>query len=302
LYHIGLRVEAESITSMRVDVPESESLTVERREVTMIAFGMGGNRGQHIAVVEMEGVIGPRMKAGEYQKLFRSLEENERVKAVVLDVDSPGGSASASDLLYLSIQALAKKKPVVSFIRGTGASGSYLFSCAANRIIAIPSAIIGSIGVISMRPLLYEAMDSLKVKVSVTKSDRFKDMGSMFRPPTDEEVKKEQELVDDLYEQFLDVVIKGRNMTREQARAVATGEIFTGRKAVELGLIDEVGDLERAIDIAVEMSQAPRKPVWVRPKRGLRDMLAALSPAAIAAEAVAQVEERLQARVFYQQM
>lgn len=268
----------------------------------MIALGMGSNRGQHIAVVEMEGVIGPRMKASEYGKLFRSLEENDRVKAVVLDVDSPGGSASASDMLYLSVQSLARKKPVVSFIRGTGASGSYLFSCAANKIVAIPSAIVGSIGVISMRPLLYEAMDRINVKVSVTKSDKFKDMGSMFRPPTEEEVAKEQELVDDLYEQFLEVVMKGRNMTREQARAIATGEIFTGRKAVELGLIDEVGDLERAIDIAAELGEAPRKPVWVRPRRGLRDMVASLAAASIVSEVLGQVEERLQARVYYQRL
>jgi protease-4 len=205
-------------------------------------------------------------------------------------------------MLYLSVQSLAKKKPVVSFIRGTGASGSYLFSCAANKIVAIPSAIVGSIGVISMRPLLYEAMERINVKVSVTKSDKFKDMGSMFRPPTEEEEKKEQELVDDLYEQFLEVVMKGRNMTREQARAIATGEIFTGRKAVELGLIDEVGDLERAIDIAAELSEAPRKPVWVRPKRGLRDLVGSLAAASIVSEVFGQVEERLSSRVFYQRL
>jgi protease-4 len=268
----------------------------------MIAFGIGSKRVHQIAVVEMEGVIGPRMKANDYGKLFRALEENDRVKAVVLDVDSPGGSASASDFLYLSVQSLARKKPVVSFIRGTGASGSYLFSCAANKIVAIPSAIIGSIGVISMRPLLYDAMERVSVKMAVTKSDKFKDMGSMFRPPTPEEEQKEQELVDELYDQFLEAVMKGRNMTREQVRAVATGEIFTGRKAKEVGLIDEVGDLERAIDIAAELGHTPRKPVWVRPKRGLRDMVTSLAAASIVSEVMGQVEERLQARIYYQRM
>ena len=96
----------------------------------MIAFGIGGRK-QHIAVVEMEGTIGPGIKAAEFARLFRSLEESARVKAVVLDIDSPGGSASASDYLYLSVSALAAKKPVVAFIRGTGASGAYLLSCAA---------------------------------------------------------------------------------------------------------------------------------------------------------------------------
>jgi protease-4 len=268
----------------------------------MLALGAGMKKAQHIAVVEMEGVIGPRMKASEFGKLFRSLEENDRVKAVVLDVDSPGGSASASDYLFLAVQSLARKKPVISFIRGTGASGSYLFSCAAQKIVAIPSALIGSIGVISMRPLLYDAMDKLSLKMAVVKSDKFKDMGSMFRPPTDEEVQKEQDLVDDLYDQFIEAVMKGRNMSREQVKTVATGEVFTARKAKDMGLVDELGDLERAIDIAAELGNVARKPVWVRPKRGLRDLVTSLAAASIVSEVLAQVEERLQARVYYQHL
>lgn len=268
----------------------------------MIALGLGTKRIQQIAVVEMEGIIGPRMKAGDYAKLLRALEENERVKAVVLDVDSPGGSASASDFLYLSVRSLAEKKPVVAFIRGTGASGAYLFSCAAQKIVAIPSAIIGSIGVISMRPLLYEAMDRLSLKVAVTKSDKFKDMGSMFRPPTDEEIKKEQELVDDLYEQFIEAVMKGRGLTSEQAKGVATGEIFTARRAKDMGLVDELGDLDRAIDLAAELGKAPRRPVWMRPKKGLREMLTSLAASALVSELASQVEERLQSRVYYQRL
>lgn len=268
----------------------------------MIALGLGSKRTQQIAVVEMEGMIGPRMKATEYGKLLRQLEENDRIRAVVLDVDSPGGSATASDFLYLSVQSLAKKKPVVAFIRGTGASGAYLFSCAAQKIVAIPSAIIGSIGVISMRPLLYDAMDRLNLKVAVVKSDKFKDMGSMFRPPTDEEVVKEQELVDDLYEQFLEAVMQGRSMTREQARTVATGEVFTAKRAIGMGLVDELGDLERAIDLAAEMGNAPRKPVWIRPKRGLREMLTSVAATSLIGEFASQLEERMQSRIYYQRL
>jgi protease-4 len=184
----------------------------------MIAFGLGSRRIQQIAVVEMEGMIGARMRPVEFVKLFRALQDNDRIRAVVLDVDSPGGSASASDLLYLAVQALARKKPVVAFIRGTGASGAYLFASAARRIVAIPSALVGSIGVISMRPLLHDALDRISVKMAITKSDKFKDMGSMFREPTPEEEQKEQALVDDLYDQFLEAVMAGRNMTREQVR------------------------------------------------------------------------------------
>jgi protease-4 len=200
------------------------------------------------------------------------------------------------------VQSLARKKPVIAFIRGTGASGAYLLSCAAQKIIAIPSALIGSIGVISVRPLLYEAMERLSLKVAVTKSDTFKDMGSMFRPPTDEELRKEQELVDDLYDQFLEAVMDGRKMDRDQAKAVATGEVFTARRAKDMGLVDEIGDLERAIDLAAELGEAPRKPVWVRPRRGLRELITSFGAGALVSEFATQLEERLQSRVYYQRL
>ena len=255
---------------------------------------------QQIAVIEMEGAIGPRLKAAEYVKLFRSLQENDHVKAVVLDIDSPGGSATGSNYLYLGVQALAEKKPVVAFIRGLGASGAYLFSCPAARIVAIPSAIIGSIGVISMRPLVYEALDRIGLRMTVTKSDRLKDMGSMFREPTEEEKRKEQDLVDDLYDQFLDAVAEGRKMTKEQARAAATGEVYTGRKAKDLGLVDELGDLQRSIDIAAELSGAPRNPVWMRPRRNLRDVLSSVVGTSMVDAVVDRLEERLMNRYDFQ--
>src|SRR5262245_49973134 len=95
-------------------------------EVLMLVLGIKAKPLQQISVVEMEGTIGPRLRPGEYGKLLRSLEENARVKAVVLDIDSPGGSATGSDFLYMSVQSLVKHKPVIAFIRGVGASGAYL--------------------------------------------------------------------------------------------------------------------------------------------------------------------------------
>jgi len=266
----------------------------------MFVLGLKTRPQQQIAIVEMEGAIGPRLKAPEYVKLFRSLAENDKVRAVVIDIDSPGGSATGSNYLYLGVQNLAERKPVVAFIRGIGASGAYLLACPAARIIAIPSAIIGSIGVISMRPLLYEALDRLGITMNVTKSAPLKDMGSMFREPTEEEKRKEQELVDDLYNQFLDAVAEGRKMEKAQVRQLATGEIFTGRRGKELGLVDELGDLERAIDLAAELGEAPRNPVWTRPRRSLRDILTSTFAGAMANEIVSQFEERFAARYYFQ--
>jgi protease-4 len=250
-------------------------------------------RTQSVAIVEMDGAIGPRLKANEYVKLFRSLEENDHVRAVVLDIDSPGGSATGSNYLYLGVKALAKKKPVVAFIRGLGASGAYMLACPATRIVAIPSAIIGSIGVISMRPLVYQALDRIGVEMTVTKSDRLKDMGSMFREPTDEEKQKEQALVDDIHDQFLDAVAEGRGMDKTRVREVATGEVYTARKCTDLGLVDELGDLERAIDIAAELGNTPRRPIWTHPKRTLREVMSTMVAGSIVSEIVMQVEERV---------
>jgi protease-4 len=266
----------------------------------MIVLGTGMKHSQQIGVIEMDGPIGPKIKATEYVKLFRSIEGNDNVKAVVLDIDSPGGSATGSDYMHIAISSLAKRKPVVAFIRGVGASGAYLISCPASRIIAIPSALIGSIGVMSIRPLLYDSMERLGLKVSVTKSDRLKDMGSMFREPTPEEQAKEQELVDELYDMFLDSVAQGRNMDKAKVKEVATGEVYTARKAKDLGLVDELGDLERAIDVAAELSGAPRKPVWLKPKKGLRELVSSMVAGAFADELVSRFEERFTSRFYYQ--
>src|SRR5437588_5556368 len=112
-----------------------------------------------IAVVEVTGVIGGTARPGELGRLFRRLREDRKTKAVILEIDSPGGSAVASDYLYLALRRLAAKKPVVAFVRGTGASGAYYLACAAHRIIATPSAIIGSIGVLSVRPVLVDLLE-----------------------------------------------------------------------------------------------------------------------------------------------
>jgi protease IV len=266
-----------------------------RDEVQMFIAGLK-SKTQSVAVVEMEGAIGPRIKVSEYVKLFRSLEQNEHVRAVVLDIDSPGGSAPGSNYLYLAVKSLVAKKPVIAFIRGIGASGAYMLACPATRIVAIPSAIIGSIGVISMRPAIYEALERIGVQMSVTKSDRLKDMGSMFREATEEEQQKEQELVDDLYDQFLEIVAEGRGFDKSRAKELATGEVYTARRCIDLGLIDELGDLERAIDLAAELGDAPRRPVWLKPKKGLREVLSSMVGTSLATTFVDAVASRIEER------
>ncbi len=194
------------------------------------------------------------------------------------------------------MKSLAAKKPVIAFIRGVGASGAYMLACPATKIVAIPSAIIGSIGVISMRPAVYQALERIGIQMSVTKSDRLKDMGSIFREATEEEKEKEQALVDDLYDQFLDIVAEGRGIDKAKAKELATGEVYTARRCVDLGLVDELGDLERAIDMAAELGNAPRRPVWLKPRRGLREAIASMVGASFAGSFVDAVAARLEER------
>jgi protease-4 len=136
--------------------------------------------------------------------------------------------------------------------------------------------------------------------MATTKSDRLKDMGSMFRDATEEEKQKEQALIDDLYDLFLEAVADGRRMDKAQVRELATGEVYTARRALEHGLVDELGDLERAIDLAAELGEVQRRPVWMRPRRGLRDLLSTNMASAFVDEIAARVEERFATRYNFQ--
>lgn len=255
-----------------------------------------------IAVMEMFGVIGAPSRTVEQLRLLQSLRENETIRSVIIDIDSPGGTVAASDYLYRSVRRLAEKKPVVAFIRGTGASGGYMASCAATKIVALPTAIVGSIGVISVRPLVYELLDKVGVRMSVTKSGRLKDMWSAFREPTEEEKEKEQALLDEFYERFIQVVAEGRKLPPDEVRAIATGEVFTAVRGKEMRLVDELGDLDTAIDMAAELGKTPRKIRYVRPKRNLRSLLMSRLASALVEEVSVKLEQSLRPRIDYRRL
>jgi protease IV len=216
-----------------------------------------------IAVMRLYGpIMGGR--SAEFLELARRLRDSKRVPGVVLDIDSPGGSASASDDLFLGLQRLAERKPLVAAIRGTGASGAYLAAMAARRIISNPNAVVGSIGVISVGPRIPRLLDRIGVTVSVTKQGRLKEMGSPWRDDTDEERAKEEELVAAVYDAFVERVAEARHFDDQRARELATGEVWLGKKALELGLVDEIGDLEHAIEVCAQLAGVPAKGAPVR--------------------------------------
>ncbi len=226
-----------------------------------------------IAIVDLTGTIGSGIKAAEYAGIFDQLRENKRVKAVILNINSPGGSATESGYLQASIAAVAKAKPVIAFVQGLAASGGYMAASAATKIIALPSSLVGSIGVISMTPILQGLLSRLGINMEVIKSGRLKDMGSLFRQPTEEERRKEQELSDEVYEDFIQTVSTNRKLDNANVKSIATGEVFTARKALQLGLIDEIGDHNKAIALASELGKVSKRFEYIRPRRGLLQRL-----------------------------
>ncbi len=245
-----------------------------------------------VAVVRLFGPIPGGGRSSSLAELAAHLRDSRRVPAVVLDIDSPGGSASASDDLFLAFERLARAKPLVASIRGTGASGAYLAALAARRIVANPNAIVGSIGVISAGPRVPRLLDRVGVGVSVRKAGRLKDMGAPWHDDSDEEQAKEQELVDAIYDAFVARVAAARRMSPERVRELATGEVWLGTRALELGLVDEIGDLERAVEIAAGMARVPSRSTRVRLRQPLLGRLVDRFATRAALAAADEIEAR----------
>ncbi len=209
--------------------------------------------------MRLYGPIGGGQHNAEQLELIRRLRINRRVRAVVLDIDSPGGGATASDNLFHALHRLAAQKPLVAAITGTGASGAYLAAVAADTIVAAPTSVVGSIGVINVAPRVPRLLERLGVDVSEHTAGRLKGMGAPWRPESEPEASKEQQLVDDIYDVFVDRVAQGRNLANDQVRELATGEVWLGSQSVDLGLVDQIGDLEDAVELAAAKAAIPAK-------------------------------------------
>jgi protease-4 len=255
--------------------------------------------GTGIGVLELFGSITGTRKLRDYTNTIEDLKNSRRFKSVIINVDSPGGLATASDGLYCAVSRLSAKKPVVAFVSGACASGAYLASCAATKIVVLPTAVVGSIGVLSVRPILQDLLDRVGVHVSVTKSGRLKDMGSFYRDPTEEEKRKEEELIAGFYDHFVSVVAKGRNMDESKVRELATGEVFLGEKAKALGLVDEVGDFDSAVDLAADLGKVARRVMRVRRRPSLPERLFLRFTDSMLQETMAEAESLLHRRIYY---
>lgn len=229
---------------------------------------------RRIAIIPVRGVIGGALRTQEMQRLLIRARESARIRAVLLDIDSPGGSAVASEELYVSVRRLASRKPVVAWIRGTGASGSYFLACGATRILAFPSAVIGSIGVISIRPVLVDALRRVGAAMLITRTGPFKDLGAPWREPTEADRAKEQELVDAIFRRFTTAVAAARRLDADRLSTVTTGEVWIAEQAIGLGLVDGTCDEEDALGEAQRLAGLPhRRTVRMERRRSLMHWL-----------------------------
>ena len=245
-----------------------------------------------IAVLRLYGPIAGGARSADWVETVRQMTRQKSLPAVVLDIDSPGGSASGSDYLYLALKRLAARKPLVAHISGIGASGSYLAAMAAQEIVVAPSAVVGSVGVISAGPRLPALLDRLGVRVEEHRAGRLKGMGAPWRNETEEEAAREQQLVDAFYDRFVDRVAEGRNLDRARVLELATGEVWLGTQAVELGLADKVGDLDDAIEAAAKLAGVPAEASPVRLRRPLLARLADRFATQLAASVADELEAR----------
>jgi protease IV len=230
---------------------------------------------RRIAVLPIRGVIGGALRTDELIRALGQARRNPRVRAVVLEIDSPGGGATASEAMHEAVKRLAAEKPVVAWIRGTGASGAYFLACAATRILSFPSAIVGSIGVISVRPVITDALRRLGTTIRVTKTGPFKDLGAPWRDATEADEAKERELVDAVFGRFVSAVRRARRLDDAAVARVTTGEVWLGTQAIDLGLVDGLAeDEDAALAAAQNLAGLPhRLPLRIGPRRSLAQRL-----------------------------
>jgi protease-4 len=210
-----------------------------------------------VGVVRIEGVIAD---SKEIVEQLDEIDENPDVKAVVLRIDSPGGGVAASQEIYQAVRKLQPQRKIVVSMGSIAASGGYMIATVADRIVANPGTITGSISAVMHFADVQELMKKIGVRSSVVKSGKFKDIGSPVRDMTPEERQLLQGIVDDIYDQFVRGIARDRKLSLEKVKSIADGRIFSGRQALELKLVDELGGLQDAIAVAGRLAGIEGKP------------------------------------------
>ncbi|MDH3808719.1 MAG: signal peptide peptidase SppA, partial [Desulfuromonadales bacterium] len=218
--------------------------------------------GDKIGVVEVFGAIADSRQVIEQLHGFR---DNDNIKAIVLRIDSPGGGVGPSQEIHDEVKAIDATKPVIVSMGSVAASGGYYIAASAREIVANPGTITGSIGVIMEFTNFQELLDKIGLSSVVVKSGEYKDIGSPSRVMTPLEREILQDLIDDVHSQFVASVAVGRKLDEEAVRKIADGRIFSGRRAMDMGLVDRMGNLDVAIRRAAELAGIDGEPNVVYP-------------------------------------
>ena len=227
--------------------------------------------GEGIGVVE---IVGPIMDSRETVDQIRKYQRNDNIKAILLRIDSPGGAVAPSQEIYHAVLKARKDKKVVASMGSVAASGGYYIACAADRIFANAGTVTGSIGVITQLTNFTDLAEMAKVDVITIKSGQYKDVGNAFREFEEKDRQFFEQMVLNIYEQFVKDVSEARGMKLDDVRAVADGRVFTGLQALELGLVDELGTLyDSAEYLAGEVGLDKKDPNLIYPPEEEGDLL-----------------------------
>jgi protease-4 len=219
---------------------------------------------EKIAIIEIKGVIIDPQPTVEKLIKFR---KNEKIKAIVLRIDSPGGAVGPAQEIYAEVKKVQREKKVLVSMGSVAASGGYYVACAADKIMANPGSITGSIGVIVESLNVEDLLRKIGLRSEVIKSGRHKDIGSPLRKMTPGERRLLQGVLDNVHEQFIQAVAEGRKLPPEKVRNLADGRIFSGDQAKKLGLVDELGNLQDTIAMAAKMAGIKGEPEVIYPEK-----------------------------------
>ena len=235
--------------------------------VTILPFGSGSDDATFTIGKDKIGVVeiyGPIIGADKSVRQIEKFAKDSSIKGILVHIDSPGGAVAPSQEIYEAVVRARKKKKVVASMATLAASGGFYIAVGADKIVANPGTITGSIGVIMGFADMRKLMAKLGVESIVIKSGQFKDIGTSAREFTDEDRKMLESVIDDVYMQFVETVAKERNQEISKVKKIADGRIFSGRQGKELGMVDQLGTFKDAIDLLASLTGITGEPILIR--------------------------------------
>ena len=234
-------VGLSDMMNVKKNVPKDKS-----GNIVAVYYASGEITDYPSSATSEDGIVGSKVIRD-----LRKLKDDNDVKAVVLRVNSPGGSAFASEQIWHAVKELKTKKPVIVSMGDYAASGGYYISCVADTIVAEPTTLTGSIGIFGIIPNVKGLTDKIGLSYDVVKTNKYADFGNIMRPFNEEERSLLQMMITEGYDTFVSRCAEGRHTTKEAIEKIAEGRVWTGETAKKLGLVDELGGIDKAMDIAV---------------------------------------------------